>query len=285
MYNTVPQAQSAPAHSEVKDPIPQPDNMALASITVSAKLPDFWIDMPRLWFAQFEAVMAPQRQGDETKFNMVIAKLGRDSIQQVSDLLTSPPETNKYATLKDRLLQVYEESAERQFQKLVSELELGSQKPTQLLRRMRDLGRTTQVSEQTLKSLWLSRMPSAVRAVTAVCQEQNLEELANIADKIVENSKSYEISAVASSSSHASIEPLVALVNKLVVEIASLRNEVYSRARSRGGSHPGRRSRSVSRKRRSPGDPNWLCKFHYRYKSKARRCEQPCAWSSEDKEN
>ncbi|KOB64448.1 Uncharacterized protein OBRU01_24278, partial [Operophtera brumata] len=31
---------------------------------------------------------------------------------------------------------VYEESAERQFQKLVSEMDLGSQKPSQLLRRM-----------------------------------------------------------------------------------------------------------------------------------------------------
>lgn len=158
MYNP-----PTPAQARVKEEQSESSSMTLAAISVSSKLPEFWVEMPRLWFAQFEAVMAPQKQGDEAKFNMVISKLGRDSIQQVSDLVTAPPSEDKYKVLKERLLQVYEESAERQFQKLVSEMELGSQKPTQLLRRMKDLGRTTQVSDQTLKNLWLSRMPSEVR--------------------------------------------------------------------------------------------------------------------------
>ncbi|CAH0727961.1 unnamed protein product, partial [Brenthis ino] len=237
--------------------------MTLAAIGVSNKLPDFWVDMPRLWFAQFEAVMAPQKQGEEAKFNMVIAKLGRDSIQQVSDLLTSPPAENKYTALKERLLQVYEESAERQFQKLVSELELGAQKPTHLLRRMKELGRPAQVSDQTLKSLWLSRMPSSVRAVIAVCQDQSLDSLAAIADKIVENSRSYEMATVDNSIAQVSPEPLAGLVNqmnKLALEVASLRSEVQSSRRPRSRSRPKYRSRSRSLKRRAPEDPGWLCR-------------------------
>lgn len=262
--------------------------ITLAAISVSAKLPDFWVDMPRLWFAQFEAVMAPQKQGEEAKFNMVISKLTKDAIQQVSDLVTTPPATNKYVTLKERLLQVYEESAERQFQKLVSELELGSQKPTHLLRRMRDLGRTTQVSDLTLKSLWMSRMPSAVRAVIAVCQDQSLDSLAAIADKIVENSKSYEIAAVNDSPaavSQGTLTELATQMNKLMLEVASLRNEVQRRGRRRSRSFQSNRSRSSSRKRKNPGDPNWLCRFHYRFRKNAKRCEQPCAWRERESEN
>ncbi|CAH0730325.1 unnamed protein product, partial [Brenthis ino] len=238
--------------------------MTLAAIGVSNKLPDFWVDMPRLWFAQFEAVMAPQKQEEEAKCNMVIAKLGRDSIQ---------------------LLQVYEESAERQFQKLVSELELGAQKPTHLLRRMKELGRPAQVSDQTLKSLWLSRMPSSVRAVIAVCQDQSLDSLAVIADKIVENSRSYEMATVDNSIAQVSPEPLAGLVNqmnKLALEIASLRSEVQSSRRPRSRSRPIYRSRSRSLKRRAPEDPGCLCRFHYRFKSKATRCEQQCNWKGSE---
>ncbi|KOB77537.1 Uncharacterized protein OBRU01_03889 [Operophtera brumata] len=54
----------------------------LAAITVLSRIPEFWAKMPRLWFAQMESIMAPQRQGDEIKFNLVYSKLGRDALQQ-----------------------------------------------------------------------------------------------------------------------------------------------------------------------------------------------------------
>ncbi|VVD06032.1 unnamed protein product [Leptidea sinapis] len=114
------------------------ENSSLTAISVQSRIAEFWVDMPRLWFAHFEAVMAPQKQGDDVKFSLV------------SDLLTKPPEEQKYKALKERLLQVYEESTERQFQKFVSEMDLGEQKPTQLLRRIKELGRPVQVSDQTL---------------------------------------------------------------------------------------------------------------------------------------
>ncbi|KOB78267.1 Uncharacterized protein OBRU01_00277 [Operophtera brumata] len=61
-------------------------NTELAAITVSSRIPEFWGEMPRLWFAQMESIMAPQRQGDEIKFNLVISKLGRDALQQMHKL-------------------------------------------------------------------------------------------------------------------------------------------------------------------------------------------------------
>ncbi|CAF4948343.1 unnamed protein product [Pieris macdunnoughi] len=180
----------------------------------------FRVEMPGMWFAQFEAA------------------------------------DNRYNTSKERLLQVYEESAQRQFQKLVSELELGSQKPTQLLRRMKDLGRTTQVSEQMLKNLWRSRMPSEVRAVIAVCQDQAIDNFAAIGDKIIENCTTGEIATIAGAPLAAPQMPavsdtltgLVQQLNNLTLEVAALRSEVQDRGRPRSRSHQSYKSRSTSRK-------------------------------------
>ncbi|KOB72057.1 Uncharacterized protein OBRU01_07409 [Operophtera brumata] len=76
---------------------------------------------------------------DETKFNIEVSKLDKEAIQQVADVLVDPPAQNKYNTLRTRLLAIHEESENRQLQKIIVEMELGEQKPSQLLRRMRDL--------------------------------------------------------------------------------------------------------------------------------------------------
>lgn len=258
----------------------------LAQITVTSRIPDFWTEMPRLWFAQFEAIITPQKQSDEVKYNVVISKLSRDALQQISDILLSPPDSNKYQIVKERLLQVFEESAERQFQKLVGEMDLGSQKPSQLLRKMRDLGRNTQVSEQTLRSLWTSRMPPAVRAVIAVSSDQELDIIARIADKVMESVSYGNIAEVNSCSGNPSTSSsgatvpfgeLLHMMQNLKVEVAALRAQVNrsgyhrSRSNSRGRARPRSKSRDVNH-------PNWLCKYHYRYRGKATRCEKPCAW-------
>ncbi|XP_045783692.1 uncharacterized protein LOC123879843 [Maniola jurtina] len=159
----------------------------MASISVSARIPEFWREMPRLWFAQFEATIAPQKQGDECRFQLVVSKLNREALQQVADIIYSPPETNKYQVLKERLLQVYEESPERQFQRLVGELDLGTQKPSQLLRRMKELARNSKASDETVKNLWITRLPVPVKTVLAASQDQQVDNLAAIADKVMEN--------------------------------------------------------------------------------------------------
>lgn len=129
----------------------------LAVISVSSRLPEFWMEMPGLWFAQFDAVMDPQKQGDSAKYNLVIAILKRNALQQVGDLILNPPEGNELKCLKERLLAVYEECAEKQFHKLVSEIDLGNQRTTQLLRKMSGLAANTQVTVDALRRLWISR--------------------------------------------------------------------------------------------------------------------------------
>lgn len=259
---------------------------ALAQITVSSRIPDFWKESPRLWFAQFEAVVANQKLGDESRYNLTVAKLSREHVEQVSDIVLTPPDTKKYEALKNRLLVVYEESEVRQVQKLLKELELGDQKPSQLLRRMRDLARN-KFRDETLSVLWMGHLPAAVQAVLTVSEVKDLEKLATMADKVVETTRFAEIQELSSTRSS-----VTASQPNLVEQIAQLTQRLNhletSRSRGRSSGRKGYRKpyRSASQSRDRSGqvkrrNPNWLCFYHFRYKEKANKCIQPCAWQKQ----
>lgn len=280
-----PQNVHMPTHaaylpSNSQDEMRERDNAALASITVTSRVPDFWTDQPRLWFVQFEAAVENQKLSDASKHNLVVTKLDKTAIQQVSDIILSPPESRKYNTLKDRLLQVFEESETRQFQKLLGEMELGTQKPSHLLRRMRDLARG-KIPDPTLQIMWNRHLPPAVQAVLAVTEVKDLENLAIVADKVMEASRPADVVELAShttSPTPITSNDLIAAFEKLSLEVAELRQ---SRQQFRDRGRPRRFNRSRSRTRdgsRSRRHPDWLCFYHYRYGVKAQRCIEPCNW-------
>ncbi|XP_075990243.1 uncharacterized protein LOC142985886 [Anticarsia gemmatalis] len=165
-----------------------------AGTSVLSRIPEFWRDQPRLWFTQFEAIVAPQKQGDDYKYYTVTAKLSKEEIIQVSDIITSPPATEKYKAIKERLIGCYEESDDRQLQKLLSEMELGDQKPSHLLRKMRVLSKE-KIGDDTIKLLWLRLLPPSVTTVLAVTKNMDVNKMSEIADKILVNSKLTEVSA------------------------------------------------------------------------------------------
>ncbi|KOB76088.1 Uncharacterized protein OBRU01_06312 [Operophtera brumata] len=175
----------------------------IAGITLSMRIPPFWRDKPRLWFISFEAATSEMKKGQAQLAQLVIAKLEKQDIEQVADLLHNPPATEQYTTLKNRLISAYEESDSRQLQKLLSEIELGDQKPTQLLRRMRSLARD-KVPDPTLRMMWTNHLPPHVRSVLAVSEsfstQTALDELALLADKMMETSAGTQISVVGKSS-------------------------------------------------------------------------------------
>ncbi|KYB29505.1 hypothetical protein TcasGA2_TC032970 [Tribolium castaneum] len=76
---------------------------------------------------------------DQSKYFTIVAALDCSVLQSVSDILTNPPETQKYETIKAKLISAYTDSQEKQLRKLLNELELGDRKPSQLLREMKTL--------------------------------------------------------------------------------------------------------------------------------------------------
>ncbi|XP_063830235.1 uncharacterized protein LOC135079508 [Ostrinia nubilalis] len=257
----------------------------LASVTVSSRIPEFWCDQPRLWFIQCEAILGPQKLSDEARFNLVVAKLGKEVIQQVSDILLKPPDTKKFDALKERLLKAYEESELRQFQKLLSGMELGDQKPSQLLRRMKDLARE-KIPDETLRIMWQGHLPSSVRAVLAVSESQDLENLAAVADKIMETSRPLQVAEV-NSTPLSDSSFILAEIAKLSLKIRDMergRNQYKRFNNNRSRSRSTSRARNMSR--RTPDSPGWLCYYHHKFRQRAIKCVEPCAWKKpEQKEN
>lgn len=258
-------------------PIVKCEDVGLAAISLSSRIPDFWTDQPRVWFIQLDAMLSPQKLADTAKFNLVVSKLGKEVIQQVTDILINPPEDRKYDTLKNKLLSIYEESENRQIQKLIGEMELGDQKPSQLLRKMQDLARG-KISTDTLSVLWQNHLPAAVRGVLAATEAKELERLAAIADKVVENMRPQQIAEVAERAT--SNESVLAEIAKLSARLDQMQRSRSQSRRGRGGFRGRSRSRGrdSSRPRRTPDSPGWLCTYHYRYRTRATKCESPCSW-------
>ncbi|CAG9101459.1 unnamed protein product [Plutella xylostella] len=170
----------------------------LAAISVQSRLLPFWREIPRAWFLQVEAVVDPLKTSDDQKFRYVLQQLQPVDLQHVTDILYRPPETGKYATIKQRLLTVYEKSEVKNFQQLIRGLELGDQKPSQHLRKMRELSNGL-ITEEGLRIEWLDHLPAQLRVVLSVNSESSLDTLAAMADKMLEYSEPTTIAAVQSS--------------------------------------------------------------------------------------
>ncbi|KAJ8704247.1 hypothetical protein PYW08_012971 [Mythimna loreyi] len=270
---------------EHKQEISEPTD--LAAISVQSRLLPFWREYPRMWFIQFEAVVEPQKTSDENKYRYVLGQLQPTDLQHITDIVIKPPETKKYEAIKQRLLSVYEQSEVKNFKNLISGLELGNQRPSQLLRRMRELG-GNMITEDGIKIEWMNHLPAQIRVVLSVNTDSSLDMLAAMADKMMEYSESSNIAAVSSSQPDsaavnqqvmsAQIQVISKQLEKLTLEISELR--------SRGRPHHRRHQRSRSRSKSTTkyqNDPNRVCYYHYRFGDHARRCVSPCAKRNQNK--
>lgn len=262
-------------------------NYDVSAVSVQSRLLPFWREIPRAWFIQFEAVIDPLKTSDDQKFRYLLQQLQAVDLQHLTDILYNPPATGKYEKVKQRLLEAYDKSDVKNFQKLISGLELGDQKPSQLLRKMRELA-SGMITEEGLKIEWLNHLPAQVRVVLSVNKESSLDTLAAMADKMVEYAESPSIAAVtapvpssSSTTSTTQLESLAKQVEKLTLEIAELRRGRPPHGHRRRSYNPRFRSRSRSQSTQrgpapKPGDPNWECRYHHRFGDKAKRCESPC---------
>lgn len=166
-------------------------------------------------------------------------------------------------------------------------MELGEQKLSQLLRRRKELAKDA-MPEDTLIMLWRGHLPSAVRAVLMVTETKDLNALASIADNVMVTTRAAHLAEVNQQpSTSKDTELIIAEIAKLSTRVSDLkrsrtsfqqRRSPYRFSRSRFG-----RSRSASRHRstsqhRTPESPDWLCYYHHRFRDRAEKCAEPCAW-------
>lgn len=255
-------------------------NLPTAAVArVSVKVPAFWKPDPKIWFLQLEAQF--RNVGitvDQTKYDYVISSIEPDILSQVSDILLNPPQDSKYQAIKDRLISLYADSETQKTQKLLSELELGDKKPSQLLCEMRNLA-SDKVADTFLKTLWLQRLPVNMRSIISVSSE-DLATVATMADKIWElNPIAPQIAATSS------ITVNMRLIENLQKQISELSLQVSTLAKQRP-SRPYHRYRSESRNRSYSGNRHSdICYYHKKFGDKAFKCKQPCTFASGSQTN
>lgn len=229
---------------------------------IAIKPVPFFKDEPDLYFIQLEAQFSNASiTTDQTKYNHAIANFDPKYLQKVTDLLRSPPADNKYTTFKTRILKEFSDSQDRKFHRLIQDCVLGDDKPSQLLKRMKDLANNA-INDDALKSMWIQRLPESVRAVISVAPG-DATQWAELADKMMEVTNFPTIAAVKN--------PLFDEIAALRKEIAELRSEHRSRKETK---HDEKKDRSRSKSKSQIG----FCYFHHRFGSNARKCNDPCTF-------
>ncbi|XP_063976225.1 uncharacterized protein LOC135162062 [Diachasmimorpha longicaudata] len=252
------------------------------------KLPVFSKSQPQLWFYQADSVFEAYRvTGDVDKFHLVVSHLSPDVLQEIPDILENPPATDKYKYLKQELLKRITDSPDRQLEKALSEVQLGSQKPSQLLRQLQLLA-GNRATEDTLRVKWLSLLPADVRRILKITKTLPLKDLAVAADDLLEESSRTTVMAV---SSHAR-PPVQQHTSSVASELTELRlamtqlitlNQSMAKSIERLGHAVNRgrsRSRHPSTSRPNSPAPGGMCMYHARFGDEARKCHKPCNFVS-----
>ncbi|GFV81841.1 retrovirus-related Pol polyprotein from transposon 17.6 [Trichonephila clavipes] len=198
---------------------------------IALRLPPFWKSNVRLWIAQCDhAFTFSGISSDDTKYSALVANLDAETLSYVSDIVLSPPNSDKYHTLSQRLITQFSDSDTQKIKKLLTDLQLGDEKPSHLLRKMKELS-NGQLQDDFLQSLWLQRMPPHIQTVLSASSEP-LDKLAIIADKVSEvvGASSTICAATTvpppSQSSSCSVQPtmdsLVRQIQELSLQVAEL---------------------------------------------------------------
>ncbi|GFT90813.1 uncharacterized protein TNCV_2726761 [Trichonephila clavipes] len=250
---------------------------------IALRLPPFWKSNVRLWIAQCDlAFTFSGISSDDTKYSALVTNLDAETLSYVSDIVLSPPNSDKYHTLSQRLIAQFSDSETQKIKKLLTDLKLGDEKPSHLLRKMKELS-NGQLQNDFLQSLWLQRMPPHIQTVLSASSEP-LDKLAIIADKVSEVVGASSTICAAktvpppSQSSSCNAQPtmdsLARQIQELSLQVAELTKERNSSRHQRYSSD---RRRSHSRSR-SVNRGSGICYYHRRYKEQARKCVSPCAF-------
>ncbi|GFX15063.1 uncharacterized protein TNCV_4898301 [Trichonephila clavipes] len=125
---------------------------------IALRLPTFWKSNVRLWIAQCDhAFTFSGISSDDTKYSALVANLDAETLSYVSDIVLSPPNSDKYHTLSQRLITQFSDSETQKIKKLLTDLQLGDEKPSHLLRKMKELFCLHP------QSLWINWLSSLIR--------------------------------------------------------------------------------------------------------------------------
>lgn len=232
---------------------------------IGIKPPVFCQEQPDLYFIQMESQFAVAGiTVDQTKYHHVISSLEAKYLLYIGDIIRNPPAVGKYDAVKKALTDEFTDSDQKKVRKLIKEIELGDLKPSQLLKRMKDLA-NGKIDDDVLKTLWIERLPETIRAVITIV-DGDTAQMARQADKMLEVQSFSSVAAVQSA-------------NPLQAEIEALRKEIASlKAGNSTKQSENQQNRSRGRSKSKVRFP--FCRYHYRFGDKAKKCVEPCQYKN-----
>ena len=262
----------------------------------SFRLPPYSPEEPDLWLLQVQCAFDVSGvESDETRFKLLVANLPVSIAAQVKDVIRS---SRSFAVLSAALQSRLAQSRADRLQALLSRQQLGDQKPTALLRSMRNelaAAGDAPIDTELFRTLFLQRLPQPVRAALALLPADSaLDALAEAADRYLDASgPDPRIAAVVAPQPPPPAAAARAAPSGLEAIVASLVSKMeHLEASNRRLEDALRRGRSPSRRRQAPRSPrpptpahaatpprDAYCYYHRRFGSRARRCESPCSWT------
>ncbi|BHF62840.1 hypothetical protein SprV_0200582600 [Sparganum proliferum] len=136
---------------------------------------------------RIEAVFSTSRiTSERTRYSYVVQSLSFDVAVDVDDLLDPIPANDSYTQL-NTVIQRVAKSANRMLRELFTQVELGDQTPSQLMRHMRSLLAGRHMDEAIFRQIWLDKLPVPMQQVLAMLGISiSLDKMANHADRINE---------------------------------------------------------------------------------------------------
>ena len=236
----------------------EPSSLDLLN-TVSVKVPAFWPDSAEAWFVQVEAQFALKGVTVSlTKFYYCVSAFNQETANQVLDLIKSPPSSEPYEALKQRLLKLFALDDFQRYEAISSLPLSGDMKPSKLMSSMLALLPVGHKPCFFLRGAFLKRLPADVRAHLLRDDFSDPISLALKADEIYQ--------------SRVSSNPVYAVSNTPEDSINAVRSTGSSRPRRSATPHASNRQDNRSQ---SPT----LCYYHRTWASQAKKCRAPCSWS------
>lgn len=245
-------------------------------------LPQFQRENPILWFSRAEAAMqVAGLTSDIDKYSYVVGmSLDMDTLTLLQDIVISPPATEKFRTIKERLLQLFGQDEETNARHLLRTCRMGDEKPSDFLQRLRSLA-GNKVPDTILKSIFLEQVPGLMHDILIANEKPDLNKLAILADRVASLEQNHVAIPAQRNNMAAQEDYVTLLLTQKIAELARQLDKIKmenaqhgwrGRSTSRSGRSPAR-SRSSSAKRNSG-----VCYYHRRFGAWAYHCLLPCAW-------
>jgi hypothetical protein len=122
---------------------------------------------------------------DARKYNTVLSQVPPSKLMDLRMIIDKTPSSGRYEYIKDELIKHYADSQQRRLRRVLGEMTLGDQKPSQLFNSMQRVADGA-FSEAALIELWSTRLPAHTHAAVAA-SEGSIQSKLRIADVINES--------------------------------------------------------------------------------------------------